>query len=144
MRYLVSIPSTSTHFTIKWGDGTVATYNDTMTYLNHAYKRPWLYRIRICDCINNIAISSSSYSIENIVYVPMIREFRTTSTKIATLARTGFMNAYNLEKLELRGSSVRNIAIGTFGGCTAMKSLDGCAEIERLYMAVFLRLYKFA
>lgn len=130
-------PAASTHFTIEWGDGSGATYYETRTNLKHTYKRPGLYRIRICDCVNNVAVSASSATIENLVYAPMIREFHTTSTQIITLARTGFSNAYNLEKLELRGSSVRNLAAGTFMGCKALKSLEGCAGIERLFMTVF-------
>ena len=133
----IALPSTSDSFTIEWGDGSSEKRHETVSGLTHTYSRIGLYRVRICDGISNVAVSSTVGTVGYKIYAPMIREFRTTSTKIHTIARTAFHNAYNLQSLELRGSAVRTIAAGAFSGCRSLTSLEGCEQIEKLHMTVF-------
>ena len=133
----IALPSTSKSFTIEWGDGLSEKFYATASELKHTYSRIGLYRIRLCDGISNVAVSSASGTSAYEIYAPMLREFRTTSTKIHTIARTAFLNACNLERLELRGSAVRTIAVGAFAGCSSLKSLEGCEQIEKLYGTAF-------
>ena len=124
-------------FIVEWGDGNTETIYETVSGLTHTYSRPGVYRIRISDDISDIMISTGGASVFPTVYAPMVREFRTNSTRIQTIARTAFRNAVNLHSLELRGSAIRTLSSSAFAGCVSLTSLMGCSEIETLYLSVF-------
>lgn len=131
------LPAASEHFTIEWGDGSSEVRYESVSDLSHTYARPGLYRIRLCDAISNVTVSASAGSDNNEIYAPMVREVRVMSSKIHTIARCAFMNAYNLEKVEFRGSKVRTLASSAFYDCRALKSFDGFEEIEKIMMSAF-------
>ena len=110
---------------------------ESISDLAHTYVRPGLYRIRLCDAISNVTVSASAGSDNNEIYAPMVREVRVMSSKIHTIARCAFMNAYNLEKVEFSGSRVRTLAASAFYDCRALKSFDGFHEIEKIMMSAF-------
>lgn len=133
----VNLSSEAESFTVQWGDGSSETYHETLSNVAHTYQRPGLYRVRLCDAIANVTVSGTAGSDPCEIYAPMVRELSMTSTRIHTLARTAFVNAYNLEYVDLRGSAVRTIAAGVFSGCRALSVFEGFEQIERLNMTVF-------
>lgn len=133
----LALSNSSSHFTVEWGDGSADVLEETATNLAHAYSRPGLYRIRISDDVSSIRVSSGTDTIFATVYAPMVKEFRSNALRMTSIPRISLRNATALELLDLRGSAVRSLGGSAFEGCTSLRSLDGCAEVEQLGMSTF-------
>ena len=133
----LALSSSSTTFTIQWGDGSSEVLEETATNLTHTYQRTGLYRIRISDDVSSIRVSSGTDTIFATVYAPMVKEFRSNAQRMTSIPRISLRNATGLEFLDLRGSSVRSLGGSAFEGCSSLRSLDGCAEVEQLGMSTF-------
>ena len=133
----VFLPSGSSSVTVEWGDGRSDIFTATTASFTHVYKRVGVYRIRVSDDITSIAATGTTNELFLNVYPSMIREVRSTSTKIITIPRTAFANACNLRYVDFRDSSITALAPGAFSGCSGLTTLKGFSKIEKLYSTVF-------
>ena len=119
--YHVGLADGCSAATIDWGDGvrTKLTENGQPT---HGYAKTGEYEVHISDDISSIAFSAkTTTSVFRLVYVPMIRSFRTTARHLATLNANCFYNAENLADYHDEGQGLHTLDSRAFGLCPSLR-----------------------
>ena len=103
---------------VDWGDGTrtEVTANGAQ---EHTYAQPGEYEVRISDdVVKAQCLIKNGQSVHQLVYAPMIREFRSNATLLENLGGDGFYKAVNLTALQCPG--VRELGRWTLQSCTGL------------------------
>lgn len=104
---------------IDWGDG--SSTEATSGECHHAYAQAGEYEVRISDDIDELrCLLRGGSTVYQLLYAPMIREFRTDAALLAKIATDCFYKAVNLAAFHCEGSGVREIAIRSFNYCTSL------------------------
>ena len=105
---------------IDWGDG-ITTEVTLSEAQEHTYAQPGEYEVRISDDLSALqCLIRAGQSVYQLVYAPMIREFRTNATLLESFGVDGFYKAANLTTLLCEGSGVRELGSWTFQYCTGL------------------------
>lgn len=105
---------------IDWGDGTTAEVTASGAQ-QHTYAQPGEYEVRISDDLSALqCLMRGGQSVYQLVYAPMIREFRTNATLLGKFGVDGYFKAVNLASFQCEGSGVCEIGRMAFQFCTGL------------------------
>ena len=105
---------------IDWGDG-IREEVSSRGNITHTYRQSGEYELRISDDIKAIGCSTSQTESEfYLVYAPMIREFRTTATRMSAIVVSCLRNATHMSAFSLMGSGVKTIGAYAFDNCSSL------------------------
>lgn len=116
---------------IDWGDGTST--ETTGGQNHHTYAQTGEYEVRISDDIGELrCLMRAGSTVYQLVYAPMIREFRTGAALLAKLTSDCFYKAVNLAAFHCDGSGLQEIAVRSFNYCTGLVGRLDLPGIENI------------
>ena len=123
---------------IDWGDG-ITTEVTLSEAQEHTYAQPGEYEVRISDDLSALqCLMRVGQSVYQLVYAPMIREFRTNATLLESFGVDGFYKAANLTTLLCEGPGVRELGSWTLRYCTGLLGRLDFPQVNSIAAQSFL------
>ena len=137
--YSASLYDASHPAIVDWGDGSIETFTQDISYAEHEYAAPGVYAVRISDDIDSLTLQNGSSGVWAVDYPAMVvGATRSDATKWKVLNQRAFrgtnITAGSFPNFTNLGGMPTNRA--PFGGCALCTELHFAAASEEAFKSM--------